>query len=110
MDDFTVPGPSDIFFFIEERPDSIDNGLFVLAPTGYPDHPAEWGWANFPAYYHGHGANLSFADGHVEFHPWRDARTIPPYAPNDYVYNVFSALTPNNPDVLWVNSHGTARR
>jgi prepilin-type processing-associated H-X9-DG protein len=107
MQDFMLPGPSRIFLFLDERPDSIDNGLFVLAPIGYPDRPRDWAWANYPANYHRNAANFSFADGHVESHRWVDPRTTLPYVPNNYCWNVWNGKSPNNRDVFWVIDHGT---
>jgi prepilin-type processing-associated H-X9-DG protein len=105
--DFIEPGPAGTFLFIEERPDSIDNGLFVLDPEGYPNKPAQWGWVNWPANYHNNAACLSFADGHAETHSWRDERTTPPYVRNAYCWNVLNFSTPGNADVFWLIDHAT---
>ena len=34
-----------------------------------------WTWVSFPATRHGNSGVLSFADGHVETWPWREANT-----------------------------------
>src|SRR5229473_3440619 len=63
-----VPKPAQIFVFIEEHPDSINDGYFL----NKPDSP---GWFDLPASYHNGAANLSFCDGHAERHQWLYAST-----------------------------------
>jgi prepilin-type N-terminal cleavage/methylation domain-containing protein/prepilin-type processing-associated H-X9-DG protein len=70
-----VPEPSRIFVFIEEHPDSINDGYFI-------DQPETYRWMDLPASWHGGAANLSFADGHSEIHRWRFASTKPPAQPD----------------------------
>jgi prepilin-type N-terminal cleavage/methylation domain-containing protein/prepilin-type processing-associated H-X9-DG protein len=63
------PGPSLACVFLEEHQDSIDDGHFGLNAEGNA-------WVNnWPATWHSNGANLSFADGHVEGWRWVDPRT-----------------------------------
>jgi prepilin-type processing-associated H-X9-DG protein len=69
-----VPRPSGIFVFIEEHPDSINDGYFL---NQFYSHK----WTDLPASYHSGGANLSFADGHLEIHKWLDASTKPAARP-----------------------------
>jgi prepilin-type processing-associated H-X9-DG protein len=63
--------PSAIFVFLDEHPDTINDGFFMNRLGRY-----EWG--NLPGSYHNGGLNLSFADGHVEGHRWQVADTIRP--------------------------------
>ena len=70
-----VPEPAQIFIFIEEHPDSINDGYFL-------NQPSRLRWSDLPASYHGGRANLSFADGHLEPHKWRFASTQPPAQPD----------------------------
>ena len=65
-----IPRPADIFVFIEEHPDSIGDGYFL-------NRVEEREWTDLPASYHNGAANLTFADGHVETHTWREAATRP---------------------------------
>jgi prepilin-type processing-associated H-X9-DG protein/prepilin-type N-terminal cleavage/methylation domain-containing protein len=59
------PPPVGTFVFIDEYEGSIDDGLWNTDPSGTPS-----GWGNFPAVRHNQGANIAFADGHVEHHQW----------------------------------------
>jgi prepilin-type processing-associated H-X9-DG protein len=70
---FTVPRPSDIFVFLDEHPDSIDDGYFLNRDVeGAPQ------WTDLPASYHDGAASFSFADGHSEHHRWHNASTKQP--------------------------------
>jgi prepilin-type N-terminal cleavage/methylation domain-containing protein/prepilin-type processing-associated H-X9-DG protein len=70
-----IPQPSDIFVFIEEHPDSINDGYFLNK-----HHSLEW--IDLPASYHSGAANLAFADGHLENRRWRFSSTKPPARPD----------------------------
>lgn len=67
--DIIHPQPAKALLFIDERSDSIDDGYFAvqLSPKS---------WQNCPAYWHGRGDVLSFADAHAEHWSWREASTI----------------------------------
>lgn len=70
-----VPEPSRIFVFIEEHPDSINDGYFLnKAYSGE--------WHDLPASYHNGSAHLVFVDGHVERHRWLHAGTKPAPRPD----------------------------
>jgi prepilin-type processing-associated H-X9-DG protein len=66
-----VPDPSRIFAFIEEHPDSINDGYFL-------NQPPSGEWFDLPASYHSGGANLVFVDGHAELRRWQNASTCRP--------------------------------
>jgi prepilin-type N-terminal cleavage/methylation domain-containing protein/prepilin-type processing-associated H-X9-DG protein len=64
------PRPASFYVFIEEHPDTINDGYFMN----------QWDqiqWGNLPASYHDGSANLSWADGHIERRHWL-ANTIRP--------------------------------
>jgi hypothetical protein len=67
----SIPQPADIFVFLDEHPDSIDDGYFVNRAYNRQ-------WHDLPASYHDRGACFSFADGHSEVHHWRSPTTAPP--------------------------------
>jgi prepilin-type N-terminal cleavage/methylation domain-containing protein/prepilin-type processing-associated H-X9-DG protein len=66
-----IPNPSGVYTFLDEHPDTINDGFFMNRWEDYR-------WGNLPASYHGGSANLSFADGHIESHRWRLADTRKP--------------------------------
>ena len=64
------PRPAMFYVFIEEHPDTINDGYFMN----------RWDviqWGNLPASYHNGAANMSWADGHLERHKWI-ANTVRP--------------------------------
>jgi prepilin-type N-terminal cleavage/methylation domain-containing protein/prepilin-type processing-associated H-X9-DG protein len=65
------PGPVNFYVFIEEHPDTINDGYFMN----------RWDvikWGNLPASWHNAAANISWADGHVERHRWIPDTVRPP--------------------------------
>ena len=70
-----VDSAPEIFVFIEEHPDSINDGYFL-------NKAYESEWIDLPASYHHGAANLSFVDGHVESHRWLSSGTKRPARPD----------------------------
>jgi prepilin-type N-terminal cleavage/methylation domain-containing protein/prepilin-type processing-associated H-X9-DG protein len=67
------PPPAQAITFIDEAPESIDDGYFLArlpSRTGTPNDQ----WGNLPALnrHGGNGTALAFADGHVEMWKWRN--------------------------------------
>ncbi len=71
----SIPQPSEIFIFLDEHPDSINDGYF-LNRDYYPE------WRELPASYHNGAAAFSFADGHSILHRWLVASTHRPAQPD----------------------------
>jgi prepilin-type processing-associated H-X9-DG protein len=74
----SIPKPANIFVFLDEHPDSINDGYFIN--NGY-----DWTWIELPASYHNGAASFSFADGHSETHRWNLASTRAPARPDGAV-------------------------
>ncbi|HKI69987.1 MAG TPA: hypothetical protein VKA67_10390, partial [Verrucomicrobiae bacterium] len=108
LSEFTDPGPSEIFLFMDMREDSIDWGNFATDMTGWPDRPEQTHFYDLPASYHHRAGGLSFVDGHAEIHRWHDDRTMPPLVKGGLVADQFSS--PDNPDILWLQKHATRRK
>ena len=70
-----IPRPSDIFVFVEEHPDSIDDGYFLN--VYYKNQ-----WNDLPASSHGGAAAFAFADGHAQLHRWASSSTRQPLQPD----------------------------
>src|SRR5207302_8178322 len=68
---FAAPGPSTTFVFLDECPDSINDGLLQVNMTVNT-------WSDIVGSLHCGGGGLSFADGHAETHKWQDALTKAP--------------------------------
>jgi prepilin-type N-terminal cleavage/methylation domain-containing protein/prepilin-type processing-associated H-X9-DG protein len=87
-----IKSPVNMFVFLDEREDSINDGWFASDPD------TMYNIVDWPASYHGTAAGYSFADGHSEIHSWKDARTMPPLDQNNIATKVLS----NDPDILWM--------
>ena len=96
-----APGASDIYLFLEEHPDSINDGSFaVLIPGG----AGSTEWIDEPAKF-GNVCPFGFLDTHVELHKWLWPQAIEPLAYTVQQKNGFSE--PFDPDIIWVVKHST---
>jgi prepilin-type N-terminal cleavage/methylation domain-containing protein/prepilin-type processing-associated H-X9-DG protein len=69
-----IQTPTQIFVFLDEHPDSINDGWFINDPN-WADQPR---WSDLPASYHNGAAGFSFADGHSEIKKWLNNSTLRP--------------------------------
>ena len=105
--DFIVPGPAKTWVFVDEHPDSINDGLFAMKMPATATYPAATLWEDIPASYHNGACGFAFADGHAETHKWRDNVTLAPIlkthpsvatgkiSPNDNAWMVERSSAPN---------------
>lgn len=109
-----VPHPAEIFVFLDEHPDSINDGYFVnrvssqASPSGYSynySYGAEW--TDLPASYHNRATAFSFADGHSTLHRWTRPGTIRPPQPDaaNLPIAIPAAPAEEKADFLWVTEH-----
>jgi len=94
-----IPDPAAIYVFLDEHPDTINDGFFM-------NRWDEFRWGNLPASYHNGAANLSFADGHVEPHRWVLADTRRP-AVKGGAGGTFVRAGPE--DYNWMKEHSSVR-
>jgi len=69
--DFGIPGPAEVWVYLDEHPDSMnDPGFF--SPTGFPNPATKSGlnWVDVAANYHNGACGVALADGHSEVHKW----------------------------------------
>jgi prepilin-type processing-associated H-X9-DG protein len=71
----SIPRPQRIFVFLDEHPDSINDGYFLNKSSARE-------WIDLPASYHNGAASFSFADGHSEIQYWQHTLTKRPPAPD----------------------------
>jgi prepilin-type N-terminal cleavage/methylation domain-containing protein/prepilin-type processing-associated H-X9-DG protein len=95
MADVVHPPPAMAWVFVDEHPDSINDGCFFNNPlvTGGGSH-----WSDLPASYHNGAGGLSFADGHAEIKKWIDGTTKVPVTMRDFG----GANAPNGRDYSWL--------
>jgi prepilin-type processing-associated H-X9-DG protein len=92
---------------LDEHPNSINDAAFAFK---IPVNPAQTYWVDVPAAWHNNGCNFSFADGHVEYHLWKEPQVIPSVVwEADTVPAIGNELNavPNDPDVQWL-AHRTS--
>jgi hypothetical protein len=78
-----VPRPSKTWLFLDEHPDSINDGFFINNPTAS-------NWQDIPASYHCGACDFSFADGHSEIKKWKSGTSIYPvqyFYPNQKTFD-----------------------
>ena len=99
------PSPAMAWVLIDEREDSINDGLFQI---DLKDRGGSARIVDYPASYHGRAAGILFADGHAEIKRWRDAQTTPPMSQN--VLMNLNVASPNNPDVAWLQERSSSHK
>jgi prepilin-type N-terminal cleavage/methylation domain-containing protein len=105
-----IPHPSEIFVFLDEHPDSIDDGYFLNKYPGKSYGGSTYNnaqWIDLPASYHNNATAFSFADGHGALHHWLLPSTIRPPAPNAANLPIQIPATPagEQADFDWVLTH-----
>jgi prepilin-type N-terminal cleavage/methylation domain-containing protein/prepilin-type processing-associated H-X9-DG protein len=99
--EITRPSPSEAFVFLDEHPDGIDDGYFLV----FVNRRHLWG--NLPANYHNGACGFSFADGHAEIRKWLDPDTLSrkivanPRGPRDVPWIQLRTTAPINPNATW---------
>jgi len=97
-----APGPSEAFVFIDEREDSINDGLFAI------DAQSRYDIIDYPSSYHDGGACISFADGHSDYHKWLEPTSNPPLVPGQRLPGGSKPTSPNDRDLAWLIQHSTS--
>jgi len=92
-----IPKPSDIFVFLDEHPDSINDGYFLN--QFYAKE-----WVDLPASYHNNSAAFAFADGHAQLQRWHNESTRQPARP-DGVDLPLAMGNEQTLDFRWVVQH-----
>jgi prepilin-type processing-associated H-X9-DG protein len=98
LSEISRPEPSQALVILDEREDSINDGVFHINMTT--------NLVDYPASYHDGGANLAFADGHVGFQLWQDPRTVPALRRGGNI--PLQIPMPDNADLEYLRSVATA--
>ena len=99
MSEIKNPSPSKLWVFVDEHPDSINDGWTITGVTD-PNN-----WTDLPASYHCGAAGFCFADGHAEIKHWQEKSTI--VRVTQQQFNGFSA--PKSRYILWVIERSCAK-
>jgi prepilin-type N-terminal cleavage/methylation domain-containing protein/prepilin-type processing-associated H-X9-DG protein len=102
MTDIVTPPPVQLFVFVDEHADSINDGFLWTDPDNVSD------WFDLPASYHNRACGFCFADGHAETHKWLEPSTCRPV---EGVASVTGFPTYGQyRDLAWLIAHSTALR
>jgi prepilin-type processing-associated H-X9-DG protein len=98
------PTPVLASVFLDEAANSIDNNaLGIYNSTAAPQNASFW---NLPASRHAGGANITFADGHSEYHKWKGANIIKDNSVPDQPVTPgpgdFAPASATDVDLLWL--------
>jgi len=92
--------PGGTYLFLDVNPKSICWPFFGM-------HMEREAFFNFPGSSHGQAGIVSFSDGHIETHRWRDPRTIAAVSPD---YHNHDDPSPRNADWAWLRDRTTVRK
>ena len=95
-----IRNPSMIFVFLDESPQTINDGWYIFCNNG----PNGTLWSDLPASYHNGACGFSFSDGHSEIKRWQVSTTIVPFT----AWPVPAG--PDRRDFLWVSERATYRQ
>jgi len=89
-----IPNPTDMYVILDEHPDSINDGYFLIGPSAS-------GWGDLPASYHNGGGSFAFADGHAETHKWL-GRAKPNATVQPITFQGWGGGSGYKPDYDWI--------
>jgi len=103
--DMSSPSPVNLWVFIDENPDSINDAAFaVTMGLAWPMTI----WQDGPSTLHRGGCGFSFADGHAEIKHWTDARTRAMATSYSYCF-AYGWMQSGNKDIQWMYDHTSAK-
>ncbi len=89
--------PSMIFVFLDESPQSVNDGWYIFCNDGPNGHL----WSDMPASFHNRACGFSFADGHSEIKRWLVNTTVVPFT----TWPIPTG--PDKRDFVWVSQRAT---
>ena len=100
-------GASQTWVFVDENPQSINDGSFICDPAPGLNTV----WHDCPASYHNGAGGISFADGHAQIHKWSDYTVLVKWSVAIPMGNPsYTTLAPTqNPpiDLNWLQTNST---
>ncbi len=99
MSDIKNPPPSKLWVFVDEHPDSINDGWTIMNVTD-PNN-----WVDLPSSYHCGACGFGFADGHAEVKKWLEKSTLVPVL--KVGRSNFPA--PKSRDIAWISERSSAK-
>ncbi len=105
-----VTQPAQFFVFLDEKPSSIDDGLFeeTLPNSSSPWPPASIKQQNWPSQAHNNACGFGFCDGHAEIHAWKGGVFRQAALPNPNPASFPDSDPGDLSDAVWLAVHTTA--
>jgi prepilin-type processing-associated H-X9-DG protein len=103
LTDMRDPGAARTWVFVDEREDSINDGMFVTDMQTYPTLTSSI--VDYPGSYHGSAGGFSFADGHSELRRWKNPMILEKPKTNQRPYP--TPLGGNDRDINWMQERST---
>ena len=98
-----IPQPSQIYVFLDEHPDSINDGYFQEGDQCTASDPKLWTGSDVPASTHNGACGFSFCDAHAEIHKWQVPGTVVPVTTKGVTDPICTGG--NYTDRIWLCSH-----
>ncbi len=100
VSDIRHPVPADLWVFVDEHPDSINDGWCIVNVSNFST------WEDLPASYHNNACGFSYADGHSEIRKWLTPATLQPVR-----YSNLNGSWPSSvglsKDIQWIIPHSS---
>jgi len=97
--------PSELFVYIEESPNSVNDGFFVFFGNG----PDGGQWGDCAGAYHTKATGVAFADGHAQIHVWQGAVASYGGKPKPAIGTAAgwpASGAASDPDYAWLKQYG----
>src|SRR6266478_6553321 len=94
------------YVFLDEHPDSINDGFFVFCTAGDPME--DIGWSDLPSSSHNGACGFSFADGDSEIKKWMSASTKRPIKKNTSDSPI--PVGADKRDIQWIRDRTSNRK
>lgn len=111
--DMSRPSPANLWLFVDEHPDSINDGGFAVEMTAIGDESANW--VDHASCLHDGACGFSFCDGHAVVHKWSESHwkstlnyTVT-YTGTFGIPNPVTGLA-DTADLRWIAGHSTAKK
>lgn len=104
-----ISQPSQIYVFLEEHPDSINDGYFDDGNQSTAAEPTSWTDSDTPASYHNGACGFAFSDAHSEIHKWLNHGTIVPIIPGGAIPTASVGNPANYVDRVWLCGHAVTK-
>jgi prepilin-type N-terminal cleavage/methylation domain-containing protein/prepilin-type processing-associated H-X9-DG protein len=110
--DMSRPSPAGLWLFVDEHPDSINDGAFAVQMDSCTDTKAIW--IDHATSLHNGACAFSFCDGHAVIHPWRDplwkeVLRYPPQFNNNFGQTEVNGIS-RTVDLRWIAGHTSANK